>query len=84
MKRLIITLATLFALGGIAYAGGGDYEMQPQEQRSWSKTFSEPQQLIDSKYKWKPRDYAAVAGVCVSAIGVVGGLYLNSRRKKQV
>ena len=84
MKRLIITLATLFALGGIAYAGGGDYEMQPQEQRSLYKTFTEPSTLLKAKYKWTPRDYAAVAGVFVSAFGVAGGLYLNSRRKKQI
>lgn len=84
MKRLVIIAATLFALGGIAYAGGGDYEMQPQEQRSWTKTFKEPQQLIKPEYKWTPRDYAAVAGVFVSAAGVVGGLYINSRRKKQI
>ena len=83
MKRLIIVLAFLLS-AGIAFAGGGDYEIQPQqEQRSWSKTFKEPQQLIKSEYKWTPRDFAAVAGVFVSAIGVAGGLWLNSRRKKQ-
>jgi len=82
MKRLIIVLAFLLS-AGIAFAGGGDYEMQPQEQRSWSKTFKEPQQLIKSEYKWTPRDFAAVAGVFVSAVGVAGGLWLNSRRKKQ-
>jgi len=84
MKRVIIVLAFLLS-AGIAFAGGGaDYEMQPQEQRSWGKTFSEPQQLIKSEYDWTPRDYAAVAGVFVSAVGVVGGLYINSRRKKQI
>jgi len=83
MKRLIIVLAFLLS-AGIAFAGGGDYEIQPQqEQRSWSKTFKEPQQLIKSEYKWTPRDFAAVAGVFVSAVGVAGGLWLNSRRKKQ-
>ena len=84
MKRLIITLAALFVLSGLAFAGGGDYEMQPQEQRSWSKTLTEPSKLIEQKYKWTPRDYAAVAGVFVSAFGVAGGLYLNSRMKKQI
>jgi hypothetical protein len=83
MKRLVIIAATLFALSGIVYAGGGDYEIQPQEQRSWSKTFIEPQQLIKPEYKWTPRDFAAVAGVFVSAVGVAGGLYLNNRRKKK-
>ena len=83
MKRLIIVLAFLLS-AGLAFAGGGDYEIQPQqEQRSWSKTFKEPQQLIKSEYKWTPRDFAAVAGVFVSAVGVAGGLWLNSRRKKQ-
>ena len=84
MKRLVIIAATLFALCGIAYAGGGDYKMQPQEQRSLYKTFTEPGKLIEQEYKWTPRDYAAVAGVFVSAAGVFGGLYFNSRRKKQI
>jgi len=83
MKRLIITLATLFALSGLAFAGGGGYDIQPQEQRSLGKILTEPQQLLKSEYKWTPRDYAAVAGVFVSAFGVAGGLYINSRRKKQ-
>ena len=83
MKRLVITLATLFALSGLALAGGGNYEIQPQEQRPLSKILTEPQQLLKSEYKWTPRDYAAVAGVFVSAFGVAGGLYINSRRKKQ-
>ena len=84
MKRLIIIAATVLALGGIAYAGGGDYEMQPQEQRSLGKILTEPGKLIEQEYTWTPRDYAAVAGVCVSAFGVAGGLYINSRRKKLV
>lgn len=84
MKRLVIIAATLFALSGLAFAGGGDYEMQPQEQRSWSKTLTQPHKLIEPTYKWTPRDYAAVAGVFVSAVGVFGGLYINSRRKKQI
>lgn len=83
MKRLVITLAMLFTLGGIAYAGGG-YEIQPQEQRSLGKILTDPGKLIEQEYKWTPRDYAAVAGVFVSAVGVVGGLYINSRRKKSI
>ena len=83
MKRLIIVLAFLLS-AGLAFAGGGDYEIQPQqEQRSLGKILTEPQQLLKSEYKWTPRDFAAVAGVFVSAAGVVGGLWLNSRRKKQ-
>ena len=83
MKRLIIVLAFLLS-AGLAFAGGGDYEIQPQqEQRSLGKILTEPQQLIKSDYKWTPRDFAAVAGVFVSAVGVAGGLWLNSRRKKQ-
>ena len=82
MKRLIIVLAFLLS-AGLAFAGGGDYEIQPQEQRSWTKTLKEPSTLLKAKYKWTPRDYAAVAGVFVSAAGVAGGLYINSRRKKQ-
>ena len=82
MKRIIIVLAFLLSAGMVFAGGGYEIEPQPQEQRSWSKTFKEPQQLIKSDYKWTPRDYAAVAGVFVSAVGVVGGLYLNSRRKR--
>ena len=84
MKRMIIVLAFLLS-AGLAFAGG-DYSTRPmpQEQRTWGETFKRPQQLIKPDYKWTPRDYAAVAGVVVSAIGVFGGLYIKIRRKKEV
>ena len=83
MKRLVITLAMLFALGGLAYAGGGDYDVkpQPQEQMWVQKKYKD---YTNPKYKMTIQDYCAIAGVCISAIGVGGGLYINSRRKKQI
>ena len=73
MKRLIIALAFLLS-AGLAFAGGGFDE---QEQRSV------PQQVEKKDKGWTVSDYIAASGVVVTAVGVTGALYLNSRRKKQ-
>jgi hypothetical protein len=79
MKRLFIILVTALALGGLAYAGGPP----GPEQYSWpqeKKIVVVPPVQPDG---WTTTNKIAAAGVAVTAIGVVGGLYLNSRRKKQ-
>ncbi|MCK4978670.1 MAG: hypothetical protein KAS36_17175 [Anaerolineales bacterium] len=73
MKRLIIALAFLLS-AGLAFAGGG---FDQQEQRSV------PQQVEKKDNGWSVGDYIAASGVVVTAVGIAGGLYLNSRRKKK-
>ena len=78
MKRLIIMAATLFALSGIVFAGGPT----GPEQYSWpqeKKIIVVPSTQPDG---WTVANKLTAAGIAITAIGVVGGLYLNSRRKK--
>jgi hypothetical protein len=83
MKRLFIIAATLFTLCGLAYAGGGyEYEAKPQPQEQMWVQRKYKQLVKDPAYKWTIQDYCSVAGVVVTTIGVAGGLYFNSRRKK--
>ena len=79
MKRLFLILAVAFILaGGTVYAG---YVEGPEQ-------YSVPQKkivIVQPKHNddgWTTTNKIAAAGVAVTALGVIGGLYLNSRRKK--
>lgn len=77
MKRLVIILASLFALSGIAYAGSGP---SGPEQYSWPQ---EKKIIVEHKDDgWSVGDYIAVVGTSITAVGVLAGIYLQ-RRKKQ-
>jgi hypothetical protein len=74
MKRLIIILASLFVLSGIAYAGGG--LLGPEQ-------FSVPQIVVMPAKGWTTAEIVGTVVTGLAALLAAVSLYLKYGRKKK-
>lgn len=74
MLRKVLTGLGIASLFFILFAGA---PLGPEQ-----RYYPEQKTKVVKNTDWTVGDYIAAAGVGVTTLGVVGGLYLNSRRKK--